>query len=412
MGIGAWGVGIGSLADGFSRGLNLGNQIKDTRNKNEIETIRREGLASAQEGYDTDVRAGMQPTDVRIQGDRMVGADATAKGWKVGDKTYMDEEEARAESSKNVRSVEDRFYDDVVPKIQETYLAQGDIGKAEAWRSYSGDRETRNNFKSWSKAWKSAQMGDAEGVADYVFDQYKKIDDGIDPVSKEAVKDKSGKITGFNVRLKNRETGEEYDQFVDNNYLLETGLGFLSPQSQFELKWKESQDAAKVDAKARLDALLEDKKQQNRLDLANAKESYKLQGAQAETDRILGMLKKSGYSDTQIKGMIPELLGVGKDKNSIYQKMPTPEEMVQRLLLARKDDTIFQDKTPEEKQKVIAQELDMIYNAGRRPNANGASADAGSGQATLVRNKKSGDFFLKMPDGSMVPADENGKPLK
>lgn len=313
----------------------------------------------------------------------------------------MTDAQARALAEKSAPSVMEFFRKKGVPKIAETYLAQGDPAKAQAWTDWADTQDSKRNMALWAKAWRATQVGDIEGAADHFMDLYKNYDDGVTPVSKEVVKDKEGNITGFNVKLKDDSTGEERSSFVDRNQMLEMGLAALAPPQMFEMAWKrqQAQDKAKSDAAAKVgeaklklatDAALETQRQRGRMDLQGVKhagdlerdeQKSKLDAANqqnkvanelaAKTDA----LRSAGYSDDFIREALPEIIGVGQ-----YKKATSPEEAKRLAFSDRmKNDPGFTRKNPDQQREIIEQDMKLIYG-GLTPSTapGGGSAPASS----------------------------------
>ncbi|WBF05225.1 hypothetical protein [Burkholderia phage CSP3] len=300
----------------------------------------------------------------------------------------MTDAQARALAEKKAPSVMDFFRKKGVPKIAETYLAQGDPAKAQAWMDWADTQESKRNMALWAKAWRATQMGDLEGAADHFMDLYKSYDDGVTPVSKEVVKDKEGNITGFNVKLKVDSTGEERTSFIDRNQMLEMGLAALSPPQMFEMAWKRQQEQDKVKAQAAAKVgeaklklatdtaleqvrqkgrmAIEDKRAENNLDRDAQKAKLDAESrrnkVQEELDAKIAALKNGGYSDEFINGALPSILGINE-----YKRSTSPEE-AKRLAFGdrMKNDPSFARLPVEKQRALIDQDMAIIYG-GMKP---------------------------------------------
>ncbi|ACR15062.1 virion-associated phage protein [Burkholderia phage BcepIL02] len=320
---------------------------------------------------------------------------AATRGLNGGEP--MTEAQARALAEKSAPSVMDFFRKKGVPKIAETYLAQGDPAKAQAWTDWADTQESKRNMALWAKAWRATQMGDIEGAADHFMDLYKSYNDGVTPVSKEVVKDKDGNVTGFNVKLKVDATGEARTTFVDKNQMLEMGLAALSPPQMFEMAWKrqQTQDAAKAkvaekigEAKLKLatdTALenqrqkgrerLEDKRAENNLDRDAQKSKLDAETrrnkVQEELDAKVAALKNGGYSDEFISSALPSILGIDQ-----YKRSTSPDE-AKRLAFGdrMKNDPSFARLPVDKQRALIEQDMAIIYG-GMKPTDAPAGAPA------------------------------------
>lgn len=342
---------------------------------------------------------------------------ATPSGrFTVGGKSYATREEAYKAADAAAPSTMDFFMKNAVPKIQEQYIANGDIEKAKAWDEWTKEHQSQKAMKEWSSMYRAAQFGDFEKAADHAFNLYKQYDDGITPVSKETVKDKDGNVTGFNVRLKNDNTGEVTSQFIDKKGLVEMGLSALAPNKMFEVAFKRQSDADTAAMNARIKANekaqdfnmdmkkeeykqgREDARTTNKEDRADAREIKKNQqklseitltkqldaenmGAkersQAETK--INLLKENGYTEEQITAMIPAIVGAGEHK-----KTTDPSE--RRALISAdliKNDPMFARATKEQQSAKVDQLMQVIYGGEQKPGSP-ANSDKPGKPAAIV----------------------------
>ncbi|AFN39137.1 virion structural protein [Burkholderia phage BcepMigl] len=335
----------------------------------------------------------------------------------------MTDAQARALAEKSAPSVMDFFRKKGVPKIAETYLAQGDPAKAQAWTDWAEAQDNKRNMATWAKAWRATQMGDIEGAADHFMELYKNYNDGVTPVSKEVVKDKDGNITGFNVKLKTDATGEERTSFIDRNQMLEMGLAALSPPQMFEMAWKrqQTQDAAKAkvaekigEAKLKLatDTALENQRQKGRVQLEGVKHEGDLERdvqkskldaetrrnkVQEELDAKVEALKNGGYSDEFISSALPSILGIDQ-----YKRSTSPDE-AKRLAFGdrMKNDPSFARLPVEKQRALIEQDMAIIYG-GMKPTEAPAGAPAAASGAPPASPAARGLPVLDTKTGKIV----------
>jgi hypothetical protein len=309
-----------------------------------------------------------------------------------------------------------------VPKLQEEYIRQGDVAKAEAWSQWAQQKKNQATMKEWSSMYRAAQFGDMEKAADHAFNLYKNLDDGITPLSKETVKDKDGNVTGFNVRLKNEQTGAVTAQFIDKRALIEMGLQGLAPDKMFELTFKRQSEADKAAMEARIKrgekaaefkekVVLQDRKD-DRADVREIRKGQQklseisltkqLEEAnlgtkeRAKVEAKVGMLSDAGYTDDQIKGMMPALVGAGEHK-----KTTDPNE--RRALIASdlvKNDPTFSRLPIEARNKKVDEMMGIIYGDTAAPAGKPVSAPAqpAGGQPVYVKDKATGQIYLKQGD--------------
>lgn len=316
-----------------------------------------------------------------------------SKRFSVGEKSFDTREEALAYAKKIGPNKIDFIVKSMGPKMQEFYIAEGDVAKAEAWEKYINDRKGRRALEEWAGAVRSVQLGNVEKAADHVFNLYKTYDDGITPLSKEVVKDKSGNITGFNVRLKDDESGEERTQFIDQKTLTEMGLAALAPPQMFEAMWKRQQEADQAAAAQRAEIAKENRAeardnrkaardQDNAIERLTITEQMRRAGAgEAKRQEVMtkvDMLRRAGYSEEFIDGALPSIIGIGD-----YKKKTSPEEARRMLHTERLKDTYgYARKSPEEQSALLDNDMRMIYGEGGgaspRPAAAGLPQQGGA----------------------------------
>lgn len=353
------GMFLGGLAQGAQAGLKIGSALRGMADEGEIRDTVSQGQADAaatreqmiSDKIQTEPNAEAAPTpqasenpdsmyaklglanqepQMSTPADAPEGiAEKATKGlsYTVGDKKLSTEEDARKEASKGTPSAEELFIKNAVPKVEAMYLKQGNLNGAKAWREYATSETSQKKMNEWAKASRMAAMGDADGVADYVFNTYKDdYPDGITPISKEAVKDKDGKLTGFNVKMKNDGTGEEIAQFIDSSSLL--NMAAMSLPQAFDMRFKQQQQAdierlknaseeVKDARKYSRDVAMEGIKHGNQLEEKAV--SAQLDAASPGTlEKDMRALKGVGYSEEELKSL------AGQKFSGEYGKAPNP----------------------------------------------------------------------------------------
>lgn len=355
----------------------------------------------------------------------------------VGGKGYATRDEAYKAADASAPSTLDFFMKNAVPKLQEAYIVNGDVAKADALGTWASNKQNQQSMVEWSKMYRAAQMGDMEKAADHAFNLYKKMDDGITPVSKETVKDKDGNVTGFNVRLKNDATGAVVSQFIDKRGLIEMGLSGLAPDKLFEMTFKRQAEADKAGMDARIkrgervekvqDQLTIEKYKEDRADRRTTKAGEQKiteiavtkqldaenmgvrERAQAESK--IAMLKENGYSEDQIKAMIPAIVGAGEHK-----KTTDPAERAEITATElSKSDPRWSTYTQEQKTTKIKENMVAARNAiklldadaSAKPAAPGAAPTAAApGKPVYVKDTKTGEIFERR-DGKLLPVKQS-----
>lgn len=274
--------------------------------------------------------------------------------YVVNGKSYATRDEARAAAEKSVPDIMHFMRNTLVPKMQQAYIEQGHIDKAEDWGKWSEDRDNKAAMKEWAGAFRAAQIGDIGKAADHIFELYKRHDDGITPISKEKVTDNSGNITGFNVRLKNGATGEEYSQFVDRKALIEIGLSALSPQAMFETQYKRQAEAENIAAKVAAENARDDRNfrqdiyKQDRAFGQQARRDDKQQSNAIELRTVESQLQDANASkklSKEIEAKVSALRG---------------DLFADRL----KNDFSFGSKSSDEQSKIIDQDMAIVLGKG------------------------------------------------
>lgn len=440
-----WGGFAGGLAQGFNNGVNMGKTFDALSKQRKLDEIRANGLEEAkgmQESAAADMvkEVGIQPAgdtitpDTRpvdpsrkvatVQADTSAGIAAQdglqARKFAVGGQEFSARDEAMAAARKKAPSVMDFMGKTLVPRMQEAYIAQGDVEKAEAWGQWAEQRQSKKAMSEWAGAWRAASMGNIEKAADHVFNLYKTYDDGITPLSKEVVKDKDGNVTGFNVNLKVDETGEERTQFIDQKALTEVGLAALAPPKMFEMQFQRQQaadkqraeqaaeiakegradtreiskDARKESADIRKDArqqgyALEKLSIEKQLEAAGSSNKVK-----KDIEAKVEFLRNSGYSEDFIRGALPGILGVGD-----YKKATSPEE-ARRLAHSdrMKSDPMYSRKPADEQQRILDQDMKLIFggmNPQAAPAAGGLPAPGAKPRGVPVYDAKTGTIVYR-----------------
>lgn len=307
-----------------------------------------------------------------------------AAGIEAPTNLGMTPEQARKLAEKSAPTVIDIFQKQGVPKIAEFYLKSGDPEKAEAWLSYADTAESKKNMASWSKAWRATQLGNIEGAADHFFDLYKSMDDSVTLSGKEVVKDKEGNITGFNVKMRDKASGEKRAVFVDREQLLNMGLTALSPPKMFEAMWaretasqKARTDAAaevgKINMQAQKEIAVEGVRQQGRVAL----EDHKAQQPGLLGKKIADM-RREGATPEQIQGV----MNAAALADDAFKKGASPQEAKRQIMTNLSKQYVDYAGRPTKTPQEIAAEADeyikVIYAGGSTAGAPGEGAPAGN----------------------------------
>lgn len=391
-----WGVGIGAFADGIVRGMSLGRQVKDAWQQGEIDKLTRDGLEQAKVSRQQQVDGAVQAFDKTIPGQTDMNGGgvlanpaaagietkanpnpspidglATTAGdvlglpkeaaplkaakkamFKVGDREFDTEADARKAAEADAAPLMDFFMRDAAPKIRDTYIAQGKIEQAERFGSWIEESNTKAGMRAWSQAVSAAQLGNYETAAKKLVKAYNTpgyFDDGYEAVDAEIVKDDKGNVTGFRVKVKGKD-GKEYTQdYANTEDMLAVGLGMLSPQARFDAIYKESLAAKKAKLESAAELAKEGRQE--------AKEFRKIK-YNAEVDARLESFKSSlRKSEESHKAQYKDGPG-GKGE---YRASRSPEDLagdIQKILM---DDYNFKRLPPAEQQAEIWRQVQAVY---------------------------------------------------
>lgn len=306
-----FGIGLGAFTQGFASGAQTGAQLRGLKDQGDIRRQAKKGMTAAKGQREADISGRIERTGLDNRQDFM---GEVTTGYKVGDTTYGSEQAARPQAEKGVGNVMDYFMQDAAPRIAETYMAQGDPEKAQAWQTFIQDRNTQQGMTHWAGAMRAAQMGDMEGFATALEAAYNTpgyMDDGVKATGHEIGKD--GSIT-----MTFERDGKTFTQtFEGSDDVVQAGIGLLSPQAAFETSLAQSQAAAEARNKA---ALEENKFNQN---LArdthqqNLKDRSALLEEGAKEERAIATLRQWDYSDEEIRKMIPRIIGASTTRAEI-----------------------------------------------------------------------------------------------
>lgn len=307
------------------------------------------------------------------------------KRYVVAGKGFDTVEEARAHADKVLPSMLDYQMKTLVPRMIQGYIEQGKPEEAQKLQDWSQQRDNQRHMKDWSEAVLAFQSDDFDTAAKKLNNLHKSFPDGNDIVTQEPVKDKDGNTVGFNMAVKNEQTGQTRKQYIDARQLIETGLSTLSPDKMFAAMSSRQQAFDTLKTKAAIDAENDQRTMNREVTVQNLREDrydkraaaqdtraasrdaaqhgYKLEeiattqqlkaaGAsdvkKAEIQANIDTLKENGYSQDEIKGMLPALLKAGE-----FKKMTDPEERRAMIVTNLAKDPLFNMKSPADKKRQV-----------------------------------------------------------
>ena len=303
-------------------------------------------------------------------------------------------------AQKTSAQVEDFLYTKVLPNAKNKLIEMGDLEGAAKLEAQIESARGKQAMAVYGKAYNALTYGNDVNKAVQLFGEYynKFVDDGVDFTKGEITKD--GQIA---ITTKNRESGAENQMMLSRGQLLRMGMAY-NPVELFKMNLAESVEAEKAGAKQRADIAKEDRAFnrdiekmtiEKQLDAANVTNNER-----KKLDAKIGALRSAGYSDDFINGALPGLLGIGD-----YKKGTSPEE-ARRLAHSdrMKNDMSYVDLTPEQRSKVLDQDMSIIYAGGKptsTPGANAPTTPAASGlpkagaKGVPVYDTKTGQIVYK-----------------
>lgn len=393
--------GYGSMGfmGGLSQGINSGNKLveayykgQENKDKAEVKSVMAEGLETAKASRQADI-------DVNTQ----VGGGASADGSMTvptyndaKGNSYANADEQKAAAEKNAPSVDDFYVKNVVPKIAETYLKQGNIEQAEKWKSWADDKNTKTGMKHWTKALQAGQMGDFKSYADNMVKAYNTpgyYDDGLEAEGYDLVKDKEGNTTGMTLNLKNKSTGEKFAQTINGQKdMVQMGIGLLDPANAFKTTQAAVQAAeaaqakgAESDLKFKRDVYRDDRK-------GERQERAQTQRDESALDRLV--TGKEMDAKNQAAG-----IKLRAQAGDMYKKGASPEEVRRMLHQKRLSGLSYARMKPEEQAKIIDQDVQTISGGkGGNPMSGGIALPTAEGAPA-----KGAPMIYDSQTGQMVP---------
>lgn len=131
-----FGIGLGAFMTGAQQGAQFANSIKDQARKDKLFDLQLQDATDAR-------NAAQGAKDVARQG--MVDAQSATDG--------------------QLDNVMNYYKQNTVPKLQQYWMENGDIDKADRFGKWMEDDNTKQGMKYGAAMLRSAQLGDADGVA-------------------------------------------------------------------------------------------------------------------------------------------------------------------------------------------------------------------------------------------------------
>lgn len=314
--------------------------------------------------------------------------DMSGGRFVVGNKRFDNREDAAKEAEKQVGPVENFITNNVLKKQQAFYVENGEIDKAEQLGKYIESKRGQEAVKIFGKAMTAFMAGDTDTGVKAFGDYYNKfVDDGVDFVGHSVGQD--GKL---NITLRRKGDDKDTTMSLSKREMMTLGMAHDPVKLQAALmdaqaaQDKAASEVAKEDRTFKRDIYKQDRtfqqqkdmkqiEQENAIEKMSIEKQLDATNASTKVKREVGAkveaLRSAGYSDYFINGVLPGIIGVGE-----YKKSTSPEE-ARRLAFGdrMKADPTFGRKSPEDQQKILDQDMKLIYG-GVKPSSVPASPAA------------------------------------
>jgi hypothetical protein len=375
-----FGIGVGAFSRGLVDGMQLGKQIKEVRNENELSRIRKDGMAGAQEARSRDVDALIRPLEVALPEDQ---EGPVMSGYNVGETNFGSREEASKYAESKVGSIQDYFFKDTAPKLMNTLIEQGRMEDAEKMEGLLQSRRFRRGTEQWARGFSALNMGDMDAAADSLVKAYNTsgyFDDGVTAKGYEKIKDSNGNVTGM--RLNFERDGKSFSQEVDASNMYQTlmqGFLMISPEKGLNMMMQGEMEAGKARAAAAKDdrkfmqnvaiegvrqegrQSIEDSRQNNRIELEGIRSQRTAANAannvQAQYNQKAAILRAAGRSQEEIDANVEALLGL--DRKGISEA-DMRFQVMRQLMNDQMAEVPFNELPREEQERLIDSYIDLV----------------------------------------------------
>lgn len=312
----SFGAGLGSFIQGLGQGAETYANIQGARSKQKLQDMQIKNLEQQQADQ---------------QALRQIGQDAG---------------KALAATDGSIDSMAKVYNEQFVPKYYQQYLQNGDIEKANAYRTYMQNDNVQQGLKYGSAFMRSVQLGDADGAMNNMvklFNQPGYFENGWSAVGAKLTRDKDGNAAGMDITLKNDATGETTTHtFNTLEDAYRTVMPFTDPKNVFD--YATQQIAASTKSKAEIqkedrawqrDMTKMQVQQGNTLE-AQANQSELRRAEEAEKQRNGGgsnvvrdakakedYLRSRGVPEDRIKALAPQMVGLENQGVPITKRIDT-----------------------------------------------------------------------------------------
>ncbi|QIW86629.1 virion structural protein [Klebsiella phage LASTA] len=312
----AFGAGLGSFMSGLAQGVQGYAAMKSDIGRAKLQDMQIKNLEQQQQDQ---------------QALRQIGQDAG---------------KAMAGTDGTIESMAKVYNEQFVPKYYQQYLQNGDVEKANAFRTYIQNENVQQGLKYGSSFMRAVQLGDAEGAMGSMvklFNQPGYFENGWSAVNAKLTRDKDGNAAGMDITLKNDATGETTTHtFKTLEDAYRTVMPFTDPKNVFD--YATQQIAASTKAKAEMQKedrawnrdLTKMQIQQGNTLESQANQSQLRRAEEAEKQRNGGgsnvvrdakakeeYLRSRGVPEDRIKSLAPQMVGLENQGVPITKRIDT-----------------------------------------------------------------------------------------
>ena len=301
----------------------------------------------------------------------VVAANGVQPGkYRVGDRAFETKDQALEASGyrKDAAHKANFIERSIAGKMQQFYLDKGDLEGAEKWSKYAESKRGAAAIRDWVSAATAPDFDTAVSKFGRFYSEH--INDGVDYTGHKMVTKSDGTQVAV-VTLTDKATGKSHEMELTRERMVQLGAAY-NPQTFFDEERAKMKEAEKIKLQAQLKsqeraAARADKREEITLtqDRLDARERIKAKlgieeskaKAQVGIDTKIDALLGAGYSEDDVRKMMPAIVGAGEHK-----KTTDPNE--RRALIASdllKNDPGFARKTKEEQTKRVNDVMSVIY---------------------------------------------------
>lgn len=384
------GIGIGAFMDGAMKGANFMQAFNQQKQKGEL-------------------------VDMQIQDLK----DERAQKQAVRDISQQGVQDAQANTDGGIQNVMNYYMQNTVPKIQQQYLARGDVKTADAFGKWVQDENVQQGMRYGANMIRAAHQNDPQGVMDNMVKLYNQpgyFEDGKSAVSAKFTTGDDGKPTGMQIILKDNKTGkEETHTFNSMKDVYDTAMQFGQPDQVFKYgmeqvaagqkteaeiakenrDWQRTVKGKQLDQDFRLEA------QNNQSQLRQAEESAKLRNPAAnkkvqDAKATIAFLRENGADDAFIRKNLPSIIGIEN------RSRPEASRIDDYIKMKSANDTKFNRKPLDEQ---IAEARNYISQVDATASDDGDDGESlGLPDAKPAQPDEQGDgvYFLDTKTGKII----------